>query len=458
MRRPSACGSPWRGHVMLAYTAIGHVAFYAFIRSRYSRRIGNASLLLSQIVLAVSATDLAYAMGGEARAALIVIFAMHLMFTMLILQPRQTVQIGTGTMLSLLLTSAAMAWLEPDRFPWRMELLHMGTLLEDAISVKGPARGGLTIALLDIDHFKRINGTLGHQAGDAVLRHFARVLQQNVRGADVPARRGGEEFLLLFPDTPGNNALAALERVRSQLLAAPRRARADPTRAPPSRPAWPNACPASRWTSCWSVPTTRSTPPRNRAATAAFWPIRPLLREIQQRRSRPRSARPGTEVRAELGAQALGLLGPHVALDRGHQPRRQRAQFRHRVAAFDLQHHAVALQQAEVTGRQLREPLRQAGEIPAVGGRHRCLGHDSRGGGRLQDRLLGCCNGNGGQLDLHFEHRRLVQAGPRRDESQCQQPLQVLRRRAAHHLHPLLGRLRRLEDQQQRARGARQLE
>ncbi|TAK86332.1 MAG: GGDEF domain-containing protein [Aquabacterium sp.] len=253
---------PWRSHVMLAYTAIGHVASYAFIRSRHSRRIPNTSLLLSQIVFAVSATDLAYAMGGEARAALIVIFAMHLMFTMLILQPRQTFQIGMGTMLSLLLTSAAMAWLEPARFPWRMELLHMGiamgilpvmlvvairvarmrgqleemaqrdaltglfnrrhmgTLMEDAISVKDPARGRLTIALLDIDHFKRINDTLGHQAGDAVLRHFARVLQQNVRGADVPARWGGEEFLLLFPDTPGTNALAALERVRSQLLAA----------------------------------------------------------------------------------------------------------------------------------------------------------------------------------------------------------------------------------------------
>ena len=253
---------PWRSHVMLGYTAVGHLASYAVFRSRVSRRISDTSLMLSQIVFAVSATNLAYAMGGEARAALLVIFGMHLMFTMLILRPRQTFQVGMGTMLSLVLTSTAMTLLDPDRFPWKIELVHMGiamgilpvmllvairvarmrgqlqemaqrdaltglfnrrhmgTLLEDAFSARQPARGGLTIALLDIDHFKRVNDSLGHQAGDAVLRQFARVLQQNVRGADVPARWGGEEFLLLFPETPDANAVAALERVRSQLQSA----------------------------------------------------------------------------------------------------------------------------------------------------------------------------------------------------------------------------------------------
>ncbi|RYF39122.1 MAG: diguanylate cyclase, partial [Comamonadaceae bacterium] len=57
----------------------------------------------------------------------------------------------------------------------------------------------LCLAVLDIDHFKRINDELGHLGGDEVLRTFARIAQQGVRGGDVFGRYGGEEFLLIFP-------------------------------------------------------------------------------------------------------------------------------------------------------------------------------------------------------------------------------------------------------------------
>jgi tetratricopeptide (TPR) repeat protein len=60
---------------------------------------------------------------------------------------------------------------------------------------------GFAVALLDLDHFKRINDTLGHDGGDRVLREFATVLQNNLRGADTFARFGGEEFAVLFPET-----------------------------------------------------------------------------------------------------------------------------------------------------------------------------------------------------------------------------------------------------------------
>ncbi len=77
----------------------------------------------------------------------------------------------------------------------------------------------LCIALLDLDHFKRINDEMGHLGGDEVLRVFSRVAQQAVRDDDIFGRYGGEEFLLIFPGTSLLPALNTCERVRSQVEA-----------------------------------------------------------------------------------------------------------------------------------------------------------------------------------------------------------------------------------------------
>lgn len=79
------------------------------------------------------------------------------------------------------------------------------------------ARGGtaFAVAILDIDHFKRVNDQLGHAMGDEVLRTFAKVLAGNLRSSDRIARFGGEEFLLLLPDTAETSqAVLAAERFR----------------------------------------------------------------------------------------------------------------------------------------------------------------------------------------------------------------------------------------------------
>lgn len=77
----------------------------------------------------------------------------------------------------------------------------------------------LCLAVLDIDHFKRINDQIGHLAGDEVLRQFARIAQQGVRGGDVFGRYGGEEFLLIFPGTALLPALNTCERIRAHVEA-----------------------------------------------------------------------------------------------------------------------------------------------------------------------------------------------------------------------------------------------
>ena len=78
---------------------------------------------------------------------------------------------------------------------------------------------GLRCCLLaiDIDHFKRVNDTWGHAAGDAVLRHVAQTMKQQTRRIDIAARIGGEEFIILLPDTSVENAQALAERIRASV-------------------------------------------------------------------------------------------------------------------------------------------------------------------------------------------------------------------------------------------------
>ncbi len=77
----------------------------------------------------------------------------------------------------------------------------------------------LTVALFDIDHFKTVNDTHGHAAGDACLRAFSDQVLGAIRKSDVWARLGGEEFALMLPDTGSDEAIALCERIRTQVAA-----------------------------------------------------------------------------------------------------------------------------------------------------------------------------------------------------------------------------------------------
>ncbi len=79
--------------------------------------------------------------------------------------------------------------------------------------------GALTIALLDLDHFKSINDTYGHPAGDEVLQTFARVMLGQIRQSDVACRYGGEEFAIIMPDTDPAAAVGVCDRIRAKLEA-----------------------------------------------------------------------------------------------------------------------------------------------------------------------------------------------------------------------------------------------
>jgi diguanylate cyclase (GGDEF)-like protein len=82
----------------------------------------------------------------------------------------------------------------------------------------------LSLAYLDLDHFKSANDRLGHHAGDKVLEEVASAINQAVRGTDLFARVGGDEFVLLLPETDARDAMTVVQRMRSAAASAARAA------------------------------------------------------------------------------------------------------------------------------------------------------------------------------------------------------------------------------------------
>lgn len=80
-------------------------------------------------------------------------------------------------------------------------------------------KGVLTLLVLDVDHFKPINDTYGHLAGDSVLRQLGALLEDAMRSVDIVARYGGEEFVMLLPETNRDGAILFAERVRERIAA-----------------------------------------------------------------------------------------------------------------------------------------------------------------------------------------------------------------------------------------------
>ncbi|MER9352666.1 PleD family two-component system response regulator [Mesorhizobium sp. M0317] len=94
---------------------------------------------------------------------------------------------------------------------------HLQTLFDRAVARRRP----LSVMITDLDRFKTVNDSHGHDGGDDVLREFARRLRKNVRGIDLACRFGGEEFVVVMPDTDGTVAEKVAERIRAEIAQLP---------------------------------------------------------------------------------------------------------------------------------------------------------------------------------------------------------------------------------------------
>jgi len=112
--------------------------------------------------------------------------------------------------LALLANADSLTGLPNRRRTYELGKEAMAKALEDKLP--------LTVAVVDLDHFKSINDRFGHAGGDQVLQEFARVCRESIRAEDILGRWGGEEFLIVMPGASLDVALIALERVRALAL------------------------------------------------------------------------------------------------------------------------------------------------------------------------------------------------------------------------------------------------
>ena len=96
---------------------------------------------------------------------------------------------------------------------------YFETRLAEEWSRRDRYGGELSVVTFDLDRFKTLNDTLGHAAGDIAIRRFGEIVREAIRSSDVACRYGGEEFAILFPETPATAARAVAERIRSRLAA-----------------------------------------------------------------------------------------------------------------------------------------------------------------------------------------------------------------------------------------------
>ncbi len=253
----------------------GMAAFYAAIRSGWSLRFADPSLTSQQIAFAILAAAVGYAQAGPLRGAVFPVLTLILMFGMFQLRARNAYALSLYALILFGLAMIVMAGTRPAVYPPAVEAGHflmlacmlpavamltarLGRIRRrlshqreelaralaqlQAIATRDELTGlpnrrqmqalmdqellralrhhhAFCIAVLDLDHFKRVNDAHGHAAGDTVLRAFAQVGQAALRATDVLARWGGEEFLVLLPDTTMPPALGGMERLRQQIAA-----------------------------------------------------------------------------------------------------------------------------------------------------------------------------------------------------------------------------------------------
>lgn len=98
---------------------------------------------------------------------------------------------------------------------------YLETHLASHVKIAHEKGTPLSLLILDIDHFKRVNDTYGHDAGDLILKEFAIRMSDNVRRIDLPCRMGGEEFVVIMPETDRELAYSVAERIRDVVAGKP---------------------------------------------------------------------------------------------------------------------------------------------------------------------------------------------------------------------------------------------
>jgi diguanylate cyclase len=260
---------PFYGMLVVIYEGLSVLLFYALIRSGLSALCHDPTLSLPQMLVASIVACSAYVVAPVFRPSLLHLLCVIQVFNMITLTPRESRIVGASAVLMLLMTLLAMQWSDEaglssetfnivlscfillslaklshqysvvrasvesekellvDAVQRMRELVirdaltglfnrkHMQDLLRQECERFARSGQGFCVALIDLDHFKRVNDVYGHQMGDEVLAGVARAAQGALRENDVICRWGGEEFLVLLRDNdPAQEGLQAMARLR----------------------------------------------------------------------------------------------------------------------------------------------------------------------------------------------------------------------------------------------------
>ncbi len=265
---------PFAPQLLLWTTIPAYVGFYVAVRSGWSKRFSDPTLMLPQNLFALLAISFGYTAAGPAdRGVVLVLIALVMVFGMYTHTPRQSVIVGVLAVISLGLCMGVLSQQDPAYYPPDLELLrfellagtvpsmaycahqlttwrnhlkaqreqlretlarvedmatrdaltglynrrYMQQKLDDCIRRYDRYGEHFTIALVDLDHFKKVNDQYGHRAGDLALMAFGSAATLVLRDSDIVARWGGEEFIFLLPNTSAAKARIAMDRLRGAL-------------------------------------------------------------------------------------------------------------------------------------------------------------------------------------------------------------------------------------------------
>lgn len=259
-----------------AFSCGGLVVIYGLIRSGFSLRLADPSMAYVQMLYAIACNAAAFVIAGHGRGVVLPILSVVLMFGMFGLSMAQVMAVAVyGLVLFGLATFYELQHLTTDEpaslfvayifmvfvvlaattfLTWRLQQMgahmrsqklklmlafeqiqqiatrdeltgtanrrHMLEKMRDETHRANRTASPLLFAILDIDHFKKINDAYGHHAGDIALQSFSAVVQNSIRANDTLARWGGEEFVVLLTDTDMTVGLVCLERIRAKVAEA----------------------------------------------------------------------------------------------------------------------------------------------------------------------------------------------------------------------------------------------
>ena len=159
--------------------------------------------------------SLKQSLSGEFGSILLVLGLLWALFSLMLLGSWYVIRRMVRNMFAMQETLQWRAWYDAQT-----HLFNRGAFLERAKQIARRCQQqqlSLCVIQLDLDHFKRINDTWGHQTGDMALSHAANILRQSLRGDDIAGRVGGEEFCIVLPGTLLPEAVAIAERIRERL-------------------------------------------------------------------------------------------------------------------------------------------------------------------------------------------------------------------------------------------------